>query len=79
MLTGNGRDRRAGRHAHWRKDGHRLTLYDAQGSPTLGLTWSNVLGYDIEQPAPTPTWDPNLGPVGDESRMAVDSPSATST
>lgn len=63
----------------WRTDGPRLRLSDAQGAVTIELVWSRTLGYDLRAPAPTPTRDPNAGPVVDSSRQAAESPSATST
>ena len=63
----------------WRKDWDKLFLYDANGAVTIELTRDSTVGYDLQQPAPTPTRDPNAGPVVDSSRMAVESPSATST
>ena len=63
----------------WHKDWDRLFLYDAQGTVTIELTRTSYVRWTTNQPAPTPTGDPNAGPVGDSSRMAVESPSATST
>ncbi len=63
----------------WLKDGNRLRLYDAKGAVTIELIWSSTVGHDLQAPAPTPTRDPSAGPVVDSSRLAVESPSATST
>jgi hypothetical protein len=63
----------------WRRDWDKLFLYDASGAVTIELSRNSAVGYDLRQPAPTPTRDPNAGPVVDSSRMAVESPSATST
>lgn len=63
----------------WRKDWDRLFLYDAQGTVTIELTRTSYMRWTSDQPAPTPTGDPNAVPVGDSSRLAVESPSATNT
>jgi heat shock protein HslJ len=63
----------------WRKDWDRLVLYDAQGTVTIELTRTSYARWTRDQPAPTPTRDPNAGPVVDSSRQAVESPGATSS
>jgi heat shock protein HslJ len=63
----------------WHKDGDRLFLYDARGTGTIELTRTSYVRWTPDQPAPTPTQDPNAGPVVDSSRLAIQSPSATNT
>lgn len=61
----------------WRKDWDRLVLYDAQGTVTIELTRTSYARWTPDQTAPTPTRDPNAGPVVDSSRQAVETPAPT--
>ncbi len=64
----------------WRMVGDQLYLYDAQGAATFQLILNGAVGYRTQGPAPTDTHSPTPGQtVPDSSRMAVESPSATST
>lgn len=62
----------------YQRSGSRLHLYDAGGAVTLELTWSSTLGIDSNPAAPKPTGN-GSPPAVDESKMAVESPSATNT
>jgi len=39
----------------WGKDWDTLHLYDASGAETMTLTRDDSVGYDLQEPAPTPT------------------------
>ena len=63
----------------WTRSWDTLSLHDENGAVTMVLRRDFTVGYDLRQPAPTPTGDPNAGPVVDPSRVAAESPSATSS
>jgi heat shock protein HslJ len=63
----------------WHMGWDRLFLYDAQGTVTIELTRTSYVRWTPDQPASTPTGDPNAGPVVDSSRLAMESPAATSS
>jgi heat shock protein HslJ len=76
MSFGNAMDRTRS----WRRDWDKLYLYDATGTVTFQLSRNSSVGYKTQGPRPTDTKAPSPGQtVPDSSRMAVESPSRTST
>ncbi len=63
----------------WLRSGSKLLLYDVGGAVTIHLTRSNSLGFESNPAPPKPTGTGLPTPWVDESKRAMESPSATNT